>query len=167
MTLQEIIEQSLRIASEEIKSELMAQGHNNTGALINSIEGIVRDIEGGIRGELYMLERYIYINNPTPSSRIPYGGRTGAGGTSKYIQGLIEFFKSKGAQDPKAAAFATAAKHKKEGRPTRGSYLFSNNGRRLGFLEASIIPIRERVYAQLEKDIEQYIELQVFNKIAN
>ena len=45
--------------------------------------------------------------------------------------------KGRSLKQAKAAAFATAHKHKEEGMPTRGSKRFSNNGRRLNFITES------------------------------
>lgn len=166
MNILQVIEKSLSIAEKEIRDELIAQGHNNTGQLIQSIEKLIKETGEGVRGEIYMLERFLYVNNPTSASRIPFSGRTGKGGTSKYIQGLIEYFESKGFSNPKGAAFATAYKHRQEGRPTRASYGFSKNGRRTGFLDSALDAAEQKIYAQLTNDIEDYILLQIFDKAA-
>jgi hypothetical protein len=154
---------SMQIAIDEITNELKQQGHNNTGALIRSIKPHIKIISDGLRGEITMLDRYVFIQNRTPGARIPFAGRRkGRGkGKSKYIQGLISFFKSKGAQNPISAAFATAYTQKKEGRPSKGSFLFTKNGRRTGFLNYSLKNIEQRIYERLSIDISKYINLQI------
>lgn len=156
-----IILNSLEIAISEIKKELADQGHNHSGKLSRSIKPHLKLISDGIRGEITMLERYIFINTRTPGARIPFSGRTGRGGKSKFIQALIKYFREKGFANPKRAAFATAYKMKKEGRPTKGSRLFSKNGRRTGFLEHGLKDIEERIYERLRIDITKYIKFEI------
>jgi hypothetical protein len=43
-----------------------------------------------------------------------------------------------GSREALSAAFATAKKHKREGMPSRGSYAFSSNGRRTGFVKNTL-----------------------------
>lgn len=158
--IQDIIKKSLAIASQEFEIELEGQGH---AGLIKTMEERIRVVEGEVTGEIYMAYYYQFVNNFTPPAKIPFSGRTGKGGTSKYIEALIRFFERKGADNPKSAAFATAYTQKKEGRPTKGSYLFAPNGRRTGFLEYSLDKIEERIYNQLAEDLYQYfLTLQIF-----
>lgn len=119
----------------KLARELLNQGHQNTGALISSLKGVVSQIRDGI--EISVVTNKTYwrqINYGVKANRIPYRGRTGRGGKSAYIQALIAYFKQKGASDPKAAAFATATKQRKEGMPTRASFRFSSTGKRTDFI---------------------------------
>jgi len=158
-----ILLKSMQIAIDEITNEIIQQGHSNTGALVRSVKPHIKLIEDGLRGEITMLDRYIFIQNKTPGARIPFaGGRKGKGKIkSKYIQALISFFKRKGAENAVSAAFATAHKQKKEGRPTKGSFLFSKNGRRTGFLNYSLKNIEQRIYERLSIDISKYINFTI------
>lgn len=166
MTRREIIISLLEIAREEISVELRAQGHDQSGKLVASIETKINETIEGFRGELYMAYYYEFVNNFTPPSRIPFGGRSGRGGKSKYIEGLIDFFTRLAAQNPISRAFATAWTQKREGRPTKGSYLFSSNGRRTGFLEAAHEKISERGLNQIAEDYEKFILTEVFKVAA-
>jgi hypothetical protein len=127
------------ILKVDIQEELRDQGHVNTGKLFNSVKASVNngtDIELNIT----MNDYHTYVEHGVRANRIPFGGkRKGGKRTSRYIQGLINFFKSKGKtlKDAKAAAFATANVHKREGMPTQASRRFSNNGRRLEFINES------------------------------
>ena len=117
----------------KLARELIDQGHRHTGALIESMEGRVHGIKDGIEIVIKANKYAIYLDRGVKPSRIPY--RRGSGKkTSKYIEGLIAYFKKKGVADPKGAAFATARKQKEEGMPTRNSYKYSRNGKRKNFI---------------------------------
>lgn len=117
----------------KLARELIAQGHRHTGALIESMEGRVHGIKGGIEIVIKANKYAIYLDKGVRASRIPY--RRGSGKKkSDYIKGLIAYFEKKGVADPKGAAFATARKQKEEGMPTRNSYKYSRNGKRKNFI---------------------------------
>lgn len=152
MDLQKTIKQALELVRIEIITELIAQGHYATGELAKSVEVILSEANDEIHAEIYILERYLYVEYVTRN--IPFGGnhkplRNRAPIKSKYIQALIKFFEQKGASNPKSAAFATAYTQRKEGRPTRRSYQFSRTGSRTGFLSNALSDIEQRIYDQL------------------
>lgn len=126
----------------DLKRELIDQGHVLTGKLRDSIEllpllktndtttcfvaleSYYRVLETGITAANVKAKLY----NPDV--------RTGKK-TSLYIEALIGYWKKRKGlsdQEAKAAAFATARKHSKEGFPTTKSWEHSSNGRRLAFL---------------------------------
>jgi len=159
----------IKILILALSEELIAQGHRNTGALIDSFEGRVSSDGLGviIRGKKYAL----YLDKGVKANRIPYSGRSGKGGTSKYIEGLIAYFTQKGAADPKAAAFATANMHKKGGMPTRKSIRFSKTGARRGFIQFAVSKNKEKIEQELfenviapNKPIDKKID-KIFNQI--
>ena len=122
----------------KLARELLNQGHQNTGKLISSLQGKVTTLSNGI--EISVVTDRLYwrqVNNGVKANRIPFGGRTGRGGKSAYIQALIAYFKQKGLgeKEAKSAAFATATKHKKEGMPTKKSFRFSSTGKRTDFIQ--------------------------------
>lgn len=119
----------------DLQKELKAQGHVLTGRLSDSIEYNIQ-VSGDIVSAVMECEDYgLAIEFGVPSSRIPYTPGRGGGGTSKYIQGLIRFWNLRGVTGREGirAAFATAAKHKREGMPTHSSHAFSSTGSRTGF----------------------------------
>jgi hypothetical protein len=123
------------LLKDELARELIGQGHRATGRLASSIEYNVTVYANSLALEISYLEYGRYVETGVRADRIPYGKKTGAK-TSKYIQALIEWVKIKGIASGLEAtgmAFGIARKHKQEGMPTRGSYLFSSNGRRKGF----------------------------------
>lgn len=120
----------------KLAREFLNQGHKHTGALISSLNGRVSTLVDGVELGIFTNKTYWrQVNFGVKANRIPFSGRTGRGGKSKYIQALIAYFKQKGVADPKSAAFATANKQRKEGMPTRKSFRFSSTGKRTDFIQ--------------------------------
>jgi hypothetical protein len=131
----EIIEIISDLIKQDISTKLKEQGHNNTGSLLNSIDFNVYDAADTIVSDFFMNDYWNKVNYGVSASRIPY--RPGSGAKKrKYIDGLINYFQSKGLSDAesKRAAFATANVHKQEGMPTKASSRFSKTGERTGFI---------------------------------
>lgn len=147
----------------ELTEKLEIQGHGKraTSKLIQSIESEVEALANVTVGRMYMNDYYVYIEHGIKAGKIPYRGRTGKGGTSRYIEGLIKHFqlKGKGRKESKRAAFATANVQKKEGMPTRNSYKYSQDGTRLGFLSSTLIKNENAVNDILERRTGSRIEL--------
>ena len=120
----------------EIQTELKQQGHYNTGRLFKSAKAEVIQNSEGANLDITMNDYHVFVEQGVKASRIPFAGRSGKNKTSKYIQGLVSFFTSKGLSRKEAlsAAFATAYTHKSEGMPTKASSRFSESGRRLRFI---------------------------------
>ena len=129
-----------------LQKELLGQGHKATGNLINSFEQ--RDIElpNSIVIEILMDEYGIYVNE---------GRKTG--GKKVPISVLVEWIERKaiasGDKEVKSLAFAIQNTIHKEGIPTKGSFKFSNNGRRKGFIDFVIDNELDDVYNELEKQV--------------
>lgn len=116
------------------KLELAQQGHRATGKGIESVEGVVSDITVDKLVGVIMANDYLLpVDTGVKASRIAYNPGSGTR-TSKYIEGLIRWAgvvkPSLSPKERKSFAFAVAAKHKREGMPTRASFSFSRNGRR-------------------------------------
>lgn len=146
-----LIDDILLFIKGELVKELNAQGHNNTGSLIDSIDLVSRQIADDVIGEIYMNDYWQPLNSGVRANKIPYQRGSGKK-SSKYVEGLVKYFQSKGLplQSAKGAAFATANVQKREGMPTSNSYKFSNNNKRTGFMD---VIDKEQGY------IERYIEL--------
>lgn len=129
------LEAAMKRLQADLQKELKAQGHVLTGRLSDSLEYKI-EATGDIVSAVMECEDYgLAIEFGIPASRIPYTPGRGGGGTSKYIQGLIRFWNLRGVTGRQGvnAAFATAAKHKREGMPTHSSHAFSSTGARTGF----------------------------------
>jgi hypothetical protein len=153
----------------ELQTELIQQGHNLTGSLVKSIEYKV-DQEKDALIYAFMYNDYgKFVNRGVKAANIPYGGKRGNGGTSLYIQGLIDFVKKLGVtgeKESKSFAFGIAAKHKKEGMPTKSSYKFSRNGRRTMFQGQVILKIEKQIPSLIDKYLFGEIET-VFSEMVN
>lgn len=131
----EIIEIISDLIKQDISTKLKDQGHNNTGSLLNSISYKITQTADSIITDFYMNNYGNIVDLGVRAKRIPY--RRGSGAKkSKYIDGLINYFQSKGLSDAesKRAAFATANVHKQDGMPTKASSRFSKTGERTGFI---------------------------------
>lgn len=133
--VQELISTISDLIISDIKTNLKDQGHNNTGSLLNSIDFKAYQAADTIVSDFFMNDYWNKVNYGVSASRIPY--RRGSGAKKrKYIDGLINYFQSKGLSDAesKRAAFATANVHKQDGMPTKASSRFSKTGERTGFI---------------------------------
>ena len=129
-----------------LQKELLGQGHKATGNLINSFEQRVIELPNSIVIEILMDEYGIYVNE---------GRKTG--GKKVPISVLVEWIERKaiasGDKEVKSLAFAIQNTIHKEGIPTKGSFKFSNNGRRKGFIDFVIDNELDDVYNELEKQV--------------
>jgi len=149
----------------ELKDRLVVQGHGrrSTSKLISSIDFDIKVAATILVGSMYMEDYYVFVDKGVKASRIPYKrGGPQRGGTSKYIQGLIRYFRLKRGLNPteaKRAAFATANKHKQEGMPTRASFKYSRDGTRLGFLTDTLKKYDQDAVRILERRVGDSAEL--------
>ena len=140
------------IVIDAIRAEWVTQGHSLTGAFEQSLKAVVTQGDSIIIQIVTDKEYGVILNEGVPAANIPYSGRSGKGGTSKYIQGLVEYAKRRmGASDKDAVsiAFAIANKHKEEGMPTANSAKFSKTGQRTKYLEAVDEKIRDEIKDQI------------------
>jgi|TARA_R100000479_G_scaffold11459_1_gene4671 hypothetical protein len=129
-----------------LQKELIEQGHEATGNLVNSFEQRVIEVPNSIVIEILMHEYGIYVND---------GRKTG--GKKVPINVLVDWIERKaivnGDKEVKSLAFAIQQTIHKEGIPTKGSFKFSNNGRRKGFIDFVINNELDEVYNELEQQV--------------
>lgn len=154
--MEENVKKALEFLKEQIIQEITAQGHVATGNLVSNVEVIVEDLGTKIVGRILLPQYAIYLDKGVSAARIPFGGSTGKGGTSKYITALINWAKIKrpGLSDKEAKGFAFAIAHKakREGHPTSGSYSYTQNGRRKEWSRYAIDNNLSRVEEILDLD---------------
>ena len=80
---------------EVLEAEWKAQGREMNGAIIRDMEFKIDHKEDTltISGYIYLYGNIIAAG--TSSGKIPFSGRTGSGGTSKYIEGLKNYAKAR------------------------------------------------------------------------
>ncbi len=129
-----------------LQKELIQQGHEASGNLVNSFEQRVIEVPNSIVIEILMDEYGIYVNE---------GRKTG--GKKVPINVLVDWIERKaivnGDKEVKSLAFAIQQTIHKEGIPTKGSFKFSNNGRRKGFIDFVINNELDEVYNELEQQV--------------
>jgi len=129
-----------------LQKELIEQGHKATGNLVNSFEQRVIELPNSIVIEILMDEYGIYVNEGRKS-----------GGKKVPINVLVDWIEKRaiasGDKEVKSLAFAIQQTIHKEGMPTKGSFKFSNNGRRKGFIDFVIDNELDEVYNELEQQV--------------
>ena len=152
---------------KDIQAELVAQGHVASGDGLRSIKQEIERKPNMVQSLIYMNDYLQAIDQGVKASKVPYGGNSGRGGTSKYIQGLYTWFRTyKGLSDEEAlqASFATANAAKREGHPTNGSFAYSTNGRRTGFFTDTLENLNDEI-DQFYEDLGENTVLTVWNNI--
>jgi hypothetical protein len=149
-----------------LAQELKDQGHHLTGSLISSLEEKVSITGGRMIIEMLGNDYGDPLNTGVPASRIPYTPGQSRGATSKYIEGLIRFaerrFGLRG-KEATSAAFAIARKHKREGMPTQGSYRYSSNGRRTGWIDVILADNDQELTNYVEEWVGQEVTILITN----
>jgi len=129
-----------------LQKELIEQGHKATGNLVNSFEQRVIELPNSIVIEILMDEYGIYVNEGRKS-----------GGKKVPINVLVDWIEKRaiasGDKEVKSLAFAIQQTIHKEGMPTKGSFKFTNNGRRKGFIDFVIDNELDEVYKELEQQV--------------
>lgn len=140
-----ILQNAAFIIDAEIKKIFAEQGHSLTGAWEDSVSSTStapNEIEGWAKTYGAIL------NEGVTPGKIPFNG-AGSGGTSKYIQGLVNFWKLRkpGITEKQALqlAFATANAQKKEGMSTVASRVFSTWGDRQHYINIAFIEKDEEI----------------------
>lgn len=155
------LEVAMKQLQTDLRKELKAQGHYLTGKLHDSIEYEIEQRQGTVLAVMEIEDYGLAMEFGVPANRIPYTPGGGRGGTSKYIQGLIRFWNLRGVtgREGVRAAFATAAKHKREGMPTRASARFSSTGFRTGFASTVLERNLETIAAAIENQTGLTLEI--------
>lgn len=149
-----------------VRQELKDQGHENTGRLTREAEVKVKATGEIIKGLLFLNDYYVHLEYPLPADRVPYERGSGAR-SSKVVDALTRFFRTlgKSPEEAKSASFATLNKWKREGRPTKASFRFSKNGKRTGFLEASVQKIESEIIETFGDFADNFVSGAVVNAL--
>lgn len=136
-------EQQLNAIVGDLRDELSQQGHRATGSLEDSLTFEIKDSDkDGLLGTIFGNDYWAPVDSGVSAGKIPYTPGKGRGGTSRYIQALIEWAAvvrpELDERERKGFVFAVATKASREGTPTRGSYSFSRNGARTNFVQRVI-----------------------------
>lgn len=164
----DILAEVMKALQTDLREEITRQGHVLTGRMRDSVDYTV-EVEGSqLIGRMFIEDYGAILEVGVTASRIPYGGRTGVGGKSLYIEGLINFWRLRGLSGREAisAAFATATVQKREGMPTRASYQHSQTGERTGFTRTVIERNLDTIAQTIEDRFGAVLELRFAKEIA-
>ncbi len=109
-----------------IVNEMTQQGHRATGAMVESVHFKVVQLLGGVELQVLYMDygRYVELGRRAGAKRIPLDILMN---WIRIKQIAVEY------KEVKRVAFLIQRKIFQEGSPTRGSFAFSNNGRRKEF----------------------------------
>ena len=148
----------------KLQNKLIRQGHAknvSSSRLLKSFEHKIEAVSSYLVATMYANDYWEQLEYGVSASKIPYKRGSGAK-TSKVIQGLIKHWKrvkALGNDEAKKAAFATVNAWKGgRGMPTRGSFKYSKDGTRLGFLSDTMNKYENEVYQMIEDGIANKVE---------
>lgn len=175
LTKEEILEPLEILLRDELRKEWVAQGHSMGGKAIEEIDFVSKATADTFSLEVWLPNYGYFLDKGVKAEQIPFSGRSGHGGKSAYIQGLIRYVQKRmGIQElseAKSVAFAIAHTHKREGMPSIGSERFSKTGERTRWFtnitERKESLIRQTIYRLVElvlmknwdKMLNKYIQL--------
>ena len=143
----------------QIGLELVAQGHNNTGTLIESVRVDLVETLTGVVLIASNLDYGQYIND----GRKP--------GTMPPISALAKWVMQRGIaseqREVNSIAWAIAIAIKKQGSPTRGAFKYSKNGKRTDWI-GQVLEANERIIVEhIEQASIVEVEVKFNNVIIN
>lgn len=154
-----------------LRNELEAQGHTMDGNLSKSIQYEVKAEATKAIIDFSFLEYGMALNDGVKPNKIPY--RQGSGAKeSKFIDALKYFVLKKMGKVGKEAegiAFAIAKKMKAEGMPTKDSYKYSSNGRRLNWIGEGLKESNPKIIEAINRILPEVIDtafIQIFAEIS-
>jgi len=158
-----VIEALEAIAIPSARKELRDQGHVATGKLIRTLraDGIadINRIAGVIYAEDYGLD----IDRRRRPNELPGVEQLSlellAGGWIDAVKPGLDAF------EKRRFSINAARRMKKEGSPTKGSFKFSKNGRRTGWIKYGIANREDELSQQIEQNIAPIIERNLLNII--
>ncbi len=147
-----LVEDAMRIYREYLRREAELQGHKQTGRAAASMQIEVESKSGSVIGKVVGESYMLTVDAGVKPGKVKYR-----------IQVMIDYFRRWGLplKEATSAAWATRTIHLREGIPTRGSYAFSRNGKRKGFIMDGADKATASVQQLFEKSLGERIELVV------
>jgi len=158
-----------KTVTAKLLQEWDAQGHSMTDKVVNDMHYVIQYISEYIFISGYMYEYGGYIETGTPAENIPFSPGSG-NKRSMYIEGLIKYVEKRmGLFDKQAkkVAFAIAHTQKREGMPTRGSFKYSSNGKRTGWIDDSLAKASPDISEIIRKTWKEIIQADFTNLVRN
>lgn len=145
-----IVLKATQQVAESLKSTFKAQGHVDTGRLLDTMAIKVSPDGLGATGQIFVEKYGIFVNFGVRADRVRYP-----------IQVMIDWWERRGLPTKEAtrAAWATRAKHQREGIPTRAASAFSQTGERTGFVERGVSAVMAEVEGYLAASLGAAFEV--------
>lgn len=149
MNVTTILRAADKLLKKELIAELNRQGHRLSGALEQSIEGVVERTSDGERLKGFARYYQKFLNQGVPADRISW----------KMFPFIVRYFQARGldAKEAKRAAAGTIRKWMIEGMPTRASVRFSSTGKRTGFIGAVDRAVGGPVRNMVNRDLKKLV----------
>ena len=149
------VEKAINLILVQAERILIAQGHKDTGNLINSLK--VKATEAA--GELWGLDYGLAQETGIKKENIPFGK---GGGTSLYIDAIMAWIRRRGFENDikkvKGMAFAIAKTHKEVGMHSKGGKFAPQQQ---GFLTEAIKITQKDVDLLISEGAKKQINLEV------
>jgi hypothetical protein len=152
MSLQSAYKQIGETINKEIVKQMDMQGHRMTGAFEESLE-VIHDFSSvsGI-GNTYGI--YLNIGVKAEQIKYPYA-RARIAGLTRFVEHRMGL----SGKDATGVAYAIATVHAREGMPTRGSYQYSNNGKRTDMIDDAIEVVEPEIIEILFEAFKNVIDV--------
>ena len=152
MSIQDTYRKIGEAVNRNMVDQHVLQGHRMTGAFEESLE-VVTD-SNSVSG---IGNRYgIYLNIGVKPSEIKHPfARARIDGLTRFV----EYRMGLSGKEAVSVAYAIAATHKREGMPTRGSYDYSDNGKRTDMIDDAIALSEPEIIDILFKEFTSVIDI--------
>lgn len=149
MTIQQGLQKAGALITSAAAAELKEQGHFLTGSLERSIKAATTKINGGWQLQVTSSDYQKYL----------HWGVMPEKASMRQYPFVVDYFKKRGLEekDAKRAAAATIKTWIKEGMPTKNSFTFAANGKRLKFLDDTDQASWKAVDAAVQKGLDDEI----------
>lgn len=134
-----------------LRQEFTAQGHSATGHAINNIKGELIQMDGGVEVAFFAPEYATRLNNWQSPSTI---------NINEWRLRVWMALPTRGI--PKKAYYPITRAMMREGIPTKGSFKFSQNGRRTGWVQ---FPADQFIFPAADQLADQ-LAMNVLNEVA-
>lgn len=155
-TIAELYEQAEKLINQELRKEMVAQGHHLKGTMENSLEADITHTAKQDLMEGYAIFYTKFVNDGFPASSASF----------KQFPFLVNYFVERGypmastsgtVTAPQLAAM-TIRKWMKEGMPTQASKRFSSTGSRTNMIENAFVGAEPKIDAFMTEGFDFVVE---------
>lgn len=155
-TIADIYQGAERLINQELRKEMIAQGHHLTGAMEDSLEAEISQ-----EGKADIMQGYAVLYTKFVNEGFP-----AASASMKQMPFLIEYFQKRGypiyssggGLTAVSLAAMTIKKWMKEGMPTQASKRFSGTGSRTNMIENAFIGAEVRIDEYMSNSLDFAVE---------